>query len=55
MRTCGYNFVTPCTLGNIENPNMPWDRARLVTPGTGLKRLEHLAERIWHGFSRIWC
>ena len=40
---------------NIENPSMPSDRARLVTPGTGLERLEHHAERIWDGFSRIWC
>ena len=29
---------------------MASDRARLVTPGTGLERLEHLAERIWDGF-----
>ena len=39
------------TIWNIENPNMPSDRARLVTPGTGLERLEHLPERIWDGFN----
>ena len=39
------------TLGNIENPNMSSDRARLVTSGTGLERLEHLSQRIWDGFS----
>ena len=30
---------------------MPSDRARLVTPGTGPERLEHLAERIWDDFN----
>ena len=43
------------TLGNVKNPNMPSDRARLFTPGNGLERLEHLSERVWDGFSRIWC
>ena len=37
---------------NIENSNVPSDRAHLVTPGTGLERLEHLSERIWDGFSK---
>ena len=43
------------TLENIENPNMPSNRAHLVTPETGLERLEHLVERMWDGFSRTWC
>ena len=30
---------------------MPSDKARLVTSGTGLERLEHLPERIWDGFN----
>ena len=51
-RTWGYNFVTSCTVGNVENPNMPSDRAPLVTPDTALERLEHLTEQIWDSFNK---